>query len=134
MRLFLIAIFFMYSFDAQAEISLCDGAWENGESVHVIIDWDKMSVNINGVITTIKQVKNNGIITNNHTNKIGHPIVFAIISSTYNAYAPNGVFLYKSAKFKTFVMQLDLLTQESIFSHGLNCTKSFTKPLMARII
>jgi hypothetical protein len=133
----LITLSLFCSMSAVAETSRCEGSWENGQPVHVVIDWNKGTVNVNGVLTKIAgAVESQGIYTFPHTNRFGHSVNFAVINSTdnYMYNANDGRYLYRSNKAGTFVMQIDLSTKTANTSHGLNCYQSFTKPFMARMI
>jgi len=133
-RLILATILLMCSMNAIAETSVCNGTWENRQPVHVLIDWDKNTVNVNGVVTRISNVTSNGIYTSRHKNKFGHSVAFGIINSTYDVHDMNGIFLYRSSDIATFVTQVDIDTTTMNVSHALYCIKSFTKPFMARVI
>ena len=133
-KLTLVTMLLLCSINARAESSICNGTWENGQPVHVVVDWDRGNVNVNGVVTKIFNATSEGIFTTQHMNKFGHLVSFAIVNSTYNAQTKGGIFLYSSANRATFVMQADIDTQTANFSHGLYCSKSFTKPLMARVL
>ena len=103
------------------EISICDGRFESGQPVHVTIDWNNKSVNVNKFKTYIESVTAYGIVTGSYTNKLDKE-TFSIIGHFQNA--------------GTFIAQQQVQYRQITLTNfaRLSCSKSFYKPFKDRIL
>lgn len=103
------------------EISICDGRFESGQPVHVIIDWDNKSVNVNKLQTNIESVTAYGIVTGSYKNRLDKE-TFSIIGHFRNA--------------GTFIAQQQLQYGQITLTNfaRLSCSKSFYKPFTDRML
>lgn len=116
------ALFLIISSNVYAnEISICDGRFESGQSVHVSVDWDNKNVNVNDFKTYIESVTAYGIVTGTYENKLGIN-TFSIIG-----YFPRG---------GTFIAQQQQQYGQITFTNfaRLTCSKSFYKPFTDRML
>lgn len=122
MRKVITTLFLMISANTYAnEISVCDGKFESGQSVHVIVDWDNKSVNVNNFQTHIESVTAYGIVTGTYENKLGIN-TFSIIGHFPRA----GTFIAQQQQ------QYGQITLANFAR--LTCSKSFYKPFTDRML
>lgn len=122
MKKLITTLFLIISSNTYAnEISICDGRFESGQSVHVTVDWDNKSVNVNNFKTYIESVTAYGIVTGTYENKLGIS-TFSIIGHFPNA----GTFISQQQQ------QYGQITLTNFAR--LSCSKSFYKPLTDRML
>lgn len=103
------------------DISVCDGRFESGQSVHVKIDWDSKTVSVNKFQTFIEGIVWYGIVTGTYTNKLNQRI-FSIIGHFRNA----GTFIAQNQ---------DYYGQFSPTNFArLTCSQSFYTPFTDRTL
>lgn len=129
----IISLFF--SINVYAETTVCDGKFENGYPVHVVVDWNKNTVKVNGTENEILTIlsENQAIVTKPYINKYGRKVAF-IIREDKSYYRDFKGDLYFSGKTSTFITQVDVESERLNGSFGLTCSQSFVKPLMRRMI
>jgi len=124
--LFLTLILILSSTSTHAEYSICNGKFENGQPVHIKINWDKNTVNINGTDHLISGVNHtgHGIVTVDFNNALKEKTYFVI------GHFNNDNFIGQYSEFKKDDKGFPIVLNWGI----LSCSKSFTKPFMTRML